>query len=256
MIDLSDVTFIIPLRIDSVERFHNLTYLINYFERNLITNVILLESDAERKINFKSNSTSINFDYLFVKDESPFFHRTKLLNIMISRSQTPYVANYDCDVLLPLQAYERSYALLREHDFVYPFNGLFLDIPPAIKAKLFSNEISICDINISECGILGKDSVGGAIFAKRASYIESGLENERFIAYGFEDQERISRWITLGYRIVRLDNPLYHMCHPRGINSRSENPYFNNNIAEFEKVRRLSADELRAYIKSWPWGAR
>ena len=49
-------------------------------------------------------------------------------------------------------------------------------------------------------------SVGGAFLVNRVSYMEAGMENERFYGWGPEDVERVVRWDTLGYQIslVRL----------------------------------------------------
>jgi len=39
-----------------------------------------------------------------------------------------------------------------------------------------------------------------------------------------EDGERYCRWEKMGYRIKRIDGPLFHLSHPRGINSDMHHP--------------------------------
>lgn len=62
--------------------------------------------------------------------------------------------------------------------------------------------------------------VGGVFFAKRDSYVSTGKENESFYGWGVEDGERFFRWLKNGKRIERIKGPLFHLTHPRGINSR------------------------------------
>ena len=255
MIDLSDLTFIIPIRIDSMDRFLNLKCVLNFFYTNFKTNLIISEDDATQKFNFNPpHNSSIAYEYQFLKNESGIFHRTKILNSMIRQAKTPYIANYDCDVLLPLPIYQEAYNLLVDFGFVYPYSGLFLDVPPSFKDKLISGAISVQDIPVGECRSVSTDSVGGAIFVRRDTYIASGMENEHFQSWGLEDLERFARWHKLGFKIARLDNPLYHLAHPRPPNSNFSNPYYEANKREYERVSRMDTHELRAYIHTWPWG--
>ena len=45
--DLTDVTFIIPVKIDSDDRRRNLKITLSYLQRNFDTNIIVCESDKE-----------------------------------------------------------------------------------------------------------------------------------------------------------------------------------------------------------------
>ena len=65
--------------------------------------------------------------------------------------------------------------------------------------------------------------VGGAFFARHSAYIESGGENESFYGWGLEDGERYNRWKNLGYKMKQVKGPLYHMTHPRFLNSQIKN---------------------------------
>lgn len=253
MIDLSDITFIIPLRLDSMDRLVNLKHVIMTICQHFKTNIILLECDSSRKINFSLSCATVNCEYLFIEDKSPLFHRTKLLNIMIRMAKTPYVANYDCDVILPIPAYAKAYSLLKEYDVVYPYGGMFLNIKPEEKKLIVSDGVAIESVDVKKFDLLNDNSVGGALFVRRDSYIKSGLENEYMVSFGPEDAERFARWKILGYKIARLDNPLYHLCHPKLVNSCTANPAHKANEVEYEKVRAMKKEELIAYIKTWPW---
>ena len=69
--------------------------------------------------------------------------------------------------------------------------------------------------------------VGGAFLANRESYIRSGLENENFYGWGIEDGERFARWKNMGFTIERIEGPIFHLSHPRGINSAIPHPVFS-----------------------------
>ena len=66
---------------------------------------------------------------------------------------------------------------------------------------------------------------GWAQFFKRSVYIEGGMENENFRAYAPEDKERYFRFTTLGYKVGRIDDVVYHLEHARGENSWFTNPH-------------------------------
>ena len=61
--------------------------------------------------------------------------------------------------------------------------------------------------------------VGGAFFANREAYIKSGIEREQFYGWGMEDGERFSRWTIQQQTMDRVDGPLFHLSHARGVNS-------------------------------------
>ena len=63
------------------------------------------------------------------------------------------------------------------------------------------------------------DAVGGAFIINTKNYKYIGGENEDFYGWGIEDGERYMNWLNNGYRIFRAKGPLFHLSHPRGINS-------------------------------------
>ena len=85
-------------------------------------------------------------------------------------------------------------------------------------------------------------------FFNRDIYIEGGLENENFVAYAPEDVERYHRFTTLGYRVGRVPDWVYHLEHARTPNSWVNNPHMQENNAEWEKIQKMKPDELREYI--------
>jgi hypothetical protein len=76
--------------------------------------------------------------------------------------------------------------------------------------------------------------VGGAVIVDRERYFEAGMENETHYGWGNDDFDRFYRFRGLGYKIYWVDTPLFHLCHPRGDNSRFRSDIF----------KRISSEEL------------
>ncbi len=126
---------------------------------------------------------------------------------------------------------------------VYPYSGKFVDIDRSF----------ILDGIIKEHDSYTIGSVGGALFLNKAHYLKAGLENENIISWGPEDSERYARMQNLGYQINRIPGTCYHIKHPTGVNSSNKNPYYEANVAEYEKVKNMDGDQLTEYIKTWSW---
>ena len=251
MIDFKDVTFIIPIRFDSEDRKRNFKITINFLEKNFDTNIIIMESDKSSNEEFV-RSISNKLEYIFEKDESNLFHRTRLLNIMTKMSKTNIVVNYDIDVLFTLDQYVTSKTLLNNGaDFVFPYSGKFYDVNPKYFINLGNNEFDKVDLN--NCKLFNSNSVGGTLFFKKDSYEKIGLENENFISWGYEDWERVGRIKKMGYEVHRVDGVLYHLTHFRTHNSGGSNPMYRNNESEFNKIMSMDKQQLDDYIKSWDW---
>lgn len=249
--DLKAVTFNIPVKIDHPERLENLKLAVDYIFHHFDTNIIVYEV---------SNGLPAYIDrhpsvkYIFEHLEGKAFHRTRYLNEMALISKTPIIANYDCDVIFQPQNYIlATNALLKSGvDGVFPYDGLFVNVPrkhiPQIKE---THDVSFVDIKTTEN--FGAGSVGGALFWNRKSFIKGGMENERFISWGCEDWERIKRFTKVGAKIARIPGPLYHMSHPRGVDSSDQNPHYQQNSKEYELVANMAPEHMRDYIAKMPW---
>jgi len=219
-IDLSDVTFIIPIRISHIDRLNNLTFLVNYLTDNFNTNIMIYESDTSIKI---SEDIINKVTHIFEYDDDEIFHRTKFLNEMLKKVTTKYVVNQDTDVFIPISSYIQSVKLLENGvDVVYPYNGDFVNFNRT-ELEEVSKTFNPIDYELTQ------DSYGGMIFLNTESYISAGGEDERFYGWGFEDRERIVRFMRLKYRVERLSNKLYHINHHRDNNASPDHPNFENN---------------------------
>ena len=257
-IDLIDATFIIPIRIESEDRLRNVITSVAFLLNNFNTNIIVKEVDKtsvfkERALpQLESFFGDVNVKHIFEESDQPLFHRQRVLNEMIMEADTEIVVNYDCDVILPLESYVTAYMGIKEKvfDVVYPYgDGMYqrqVNADKIVSAFLDGNDYSILDAVSNE----HTSDFGWAQFFRRSVYIKGGMENENFRAYAPEDKERYFRFTTLGYKVGRINNVVYHLEHARGENSWFSNPHMESNLQEWEMISGMDKKQLMDYYSN------
>jgi len=254
--DLTDATFIIPIRIESEDRLRNVITSVAFLLNNFKTNIIIKEVDKtsvfkERALpQLESFFGEVKVKHIFEESDEPLFHRQRVLNEMIAASTTEIVVNYDCDVILPLESYKLAYQGIMNgtFDVVYPYGqGMYQKQVTAtdfiVSEFLEGNDFTYLDRNSKP----STADFGWAQFFRRKVYIEGGLENENFRAYAPEDKERYYRFTTLGYNVGRITDFVYHLEHERGENSWFSNPHMLYNMQEWEKIQSMDKEKLLNY---------
>lgn len=261
--DLTDTTFVIPFGADSSERVQNCLTVINYLRKHFDTYITVVEQKvegAESLVQCSKTGTDYSWTdislYRVLNYPSEFCHRTKMLNQGFRAATTPYVVNYDTDVLLPVQAYLDARELLKNDSncvFAFPFDGRFYNLIGDKRREVINhvndeNDYSpiIENLTINDGHWIHSNSLGGAVFANKSLYEEIGFENPNHRNWGYEDDERVARAQKLGFSIKRAPYILWHLDHPRnGQFYQSSQPFV------LDYIRRLSPDQLREHIKTW-----
>lgn len=281
-IDLKNVDFIVPLRIDTGDRLRNVILSTSYLLHHFDCTVTIKEVDSERRFETYAlpiikrlvDTTNLNHIFEVETRTDDAFHRTKVLNDMIMDSKCDIVVNYDTDLVLPLDTYTKAVEMLHgEYDVVYPYRygehgerkvnlGFTIetqdDMDNFENGEFVSRFIKEYDSTCFDDRFFyypsnqgpGWAEYGMVQFFNRKVYIDGYLENEGFIAYAPEDCERHHRWQTLGYNIGRVDNYAYHLEHQRTQNSWFHNPHMQNNNALWEYLKNLSKEQLIEYYKN------
>lgn len=235
---MNNVAFLIPILLECPERERNLVDQLHYL-LSFNAHIYLYECDTSPKVPSVIDVNHIQYKFI----ECDIFHRTHLLNIM-ARAATEFsvIVLHDIDVFVSIQQFiDANESILNNSlDFCYPYTIW----------RWISRYTGNSDEEIGE-ELHG--STGGSILCRRSSFIKAGMENENCISWGMEDIERFGRWSTLGYKIGRINGDLYHASHPRNKNSGIENPYYEHNKEESDKVNAMNRQELEQYVKSWPW---
>ncbi len=253
--DLKDVTFLIPLRLDSIERLENLVMVVEFLSDNFDTNIHVLEAT---KFNNKILSKILpeRVDITFTVDYDPIFYRTHYINQMVMKCDTPYVAIWDADVIVSKEQIMEAVTLLRnnEFDFVLPYKNKFMDTSEIIRALYYEDrDFNVLVHNEAKMkSVYNPNPVGGGFFANRQTYIKAGLENKKFYGWGTEDGERVKRWTILGYKIEQLTGVIYHFTHRRFLNSKFHATEQQSiKFAEWLNVVNMSKQQLKEEVKSW-----
>ena len=263
--DLSNATFIIPIRIESSDRMRNVITILCYLLEKFDTQVIVKEVDEKSvfvedvlpQIKDYIDGDLSNLTHVFEKSDDPVFYRMKIINEMIDMSKTDIIVNYDCDVLLEQNTCLESVKMIQAgYDMVYPYGfgnyqkQVFAD--DELVSEFLSND---CDFSIlNQKSRLYDAQYGHVQFVSRKSYIESGMENENFRGSSPEDKERYYRFTTMGYNVGRIDHYVYHLEHSRSRNSwpvsYQMNPYMSENISLWEKLNQMTKEELQNYYST------
>lgn len=220
--DLSDFTFLFPVRIDSKERAENLNTVINCISNHFETTFIVVEGDSERKYEVKGAEAPIRYE--FHSDSYSFFHKTKYINHLIRLAETKYVAVWDTDVLVTPAQILNSAKIIRygKTGISIPYDGRVFVCDCSLSAFFRTNpEIEIlARLSPSLPFMYGYHSTGGAFMVNREYYLATGGENENFYGWGPEDVERVKRMEVMGIPVHFTDGPMFHLWHPRGATSR------------------------------------
>jgi len=256
-IDLSQATFIIPIRIESPDRLRNVITSTAFLLENFDTNIIIKEVDSESV--FQRDAlpvlkdildVDVNVQHIFEESNEPLFHRQKVLNEMIAEAKTDIVVNYDCDVILPLESYELAYRGIMDgvYDAVYPYGSGMFQYQVRASDQVVSKFLETRDYGyLNDNSNLHTSDFGWVQFFNRQVYIEGGMENENFKAYAPEDKERFYRFTTMGYNVGRINNFVYHLEHARGENSWFNNPHMQSNMDEWDKIQSMDKEQLLEY---------
>ena len=249
-IDLKDVTFVIPVAYDSLDRKQNLGLSVCILQRNFNTNIIIGEQGGDEFVYME------RFNCRYIKFKYPYFHRTKMLNEMTRISGTEIVVNWDADVFIPpLQIIEAVHMLKNGADVVYPYDGTFARMK---RDKWWAGLKKGIDIGITRNTELDNidnkiKSAGGVVAYNKGSFFRAGGENENYVSWGNEDAEREYRFKKLGLRVKRTNGWLYHLDHWVGDNSCHRHVHGQHNMREWDKISGMSEDNLAKYVKSWKW---
>lgn len=248
------LTVVIPIRIDCEERKENLDTVLFSLLKMTNASIIILEADTKRKY-FNDFIESTNLvEYHFIKDFNPIFHRTRYLNKLIEMSNTNIVGIWDTDVLFTLEQLNNCVREVQNGVTVcYPYDGrfVFLNVEQSRSAR--GDVLTFFNDNIDKnfTSLLGRPSVGGAFIVDKHRYTGAGGENENFYGWGPEDAERFKRMEILEEPVSRIKGPLFHLHHPRGVNSFHDfGLREKENIKELVRICKMDKETLRNDIES------
>ena len=248
-IDLTDTTFIIPVRIDTVVRLENLILTIDHLQERFQTHIVVLEA-APYNNGFIQKLLKDRITYHFVEDKDPVYHKTKYINQMATDVKTGFIGIWDVDVIVDHDQILDALQHLRQNlcDIAYPFDGDCYDTSDLLRNHyLVHRDPEFLKANRGKMqlmykveGIIG--AVGGAILVRSDKYRLSGMDSEAFYGWGLEDGERHYRWLCFDYVIYRSKGYIFHLTHTRDTN------WLSSSKSHHRKARH-DLDEIVNYTK-------
>lgn len=250
--DLSNIcTFIMPFRIESIERQRNLAFTIGWLA-SLKAKIVLLEADVEPRADLSLFHEKV--EYTFVEDTNPVFHRTHYINMLLRQTTTKIASVWDTDIVIAhCQVEEAVHYIEKGCTLAYPYSGEYVMLAPECSDEFVKTR----DLTYLEeqklDPIFNRPFCGGAFFVNRQKYLSLGGENEHFTGWGPEDAERLRRIQIMGHQVKwTKEGKAYHLYHPRNENSR----FFDEDAAiemrkELVKVCSMNKEELSEYIKTF-----
>ena len=269
--DLNKTTFIIPLRIETDDRMRNIITTLIYLTRNFNTKIIVKEVDKESVYEREvvplleqalEPDMLACIHHIFEQSDEFTFHRTKILNDMLWMVDTPVVANYDSDIILPLETYINATNMISKGwvhpdaegskpvKVIYPYgygnyqfqchvgdNEVTNFINSGFNFEYFNGHMRQWDAKYGFCQ-----------FFDTEEYKKLGGENENFVAYGYEDDERHFRFNLLS-SVGRIHEYVYHLEHGRTKNSWFNNPHCEDNKKLWETLKVKGKESLIKYYQ-------
>ena len=236
--DLTDITFLILVRLDSIERLENIVAVANSLVQYFCTNVVVVEAAA-----YNNHALEKMLDrkiaYTFVEDKDPVLHKTKYYNQMALEANTPFLSIWDADTVVDKEPIQKAVSHLRDGsaDVAFPFNGYFMETSDILRSYyLEKRDVKILYRHQNKLTLLyDKSIVGGAVLFSKEKFISIGMDNEKHYGWGNDDYDRFYRFRNAGLEIYNTGNCLFHLSHPRSINS-----FYRSAIQES-----ISKDEVR-----------
>lgn len=261
----NELSIIIPVKIDTPDRFRNLSIILKYFKLYFKDyELIVVEQDEHPKV--QELVESLDFTYIY-RENKGCFHKTWNFNLGIAIAKNAYVLAYDCDALFKPYAIKNALHRLQGNHtkFIYPYNSYMVEIQKNVihstdfNLDFFSNlpyvNHTTTDILDSTkfkvlYGDIKYDCTGGAFMFSRKDMLLLGGYNPNIISYGCEDNEIEVRVKKFGHTIERLQNfNCYHLEHGRTTDSHYNN-FFDNNEREFQKIMNIDSKQLLDYVNN------
>jgi len=253
MIDLCDVSILIPIRIDSLARVKNINYIIKFLLSKFKVAIYLYEDDEQPKLQGCLDEGILDlccYRFFENKEASKTFHKAKLFNQMAIDSGSSIFVFQDSDCFLePLDLYINAIQMIRDgsFDLVYPHNKC-----PRynIISDLFFNSGDMSHLKFFRQTI---NNVGGLSMMSVDSFLRMGMWNENFDCWGKEDDDFYNRSNKVGLKINRLNGSLIHLNHDQDIGNGFYAKRSNSSKKEIGKIWNMTKDELQKEIPTWSW---
>jgi len=253
----SDISFVIPAKIDSTECNRNLDIVIAFLLQHFDSPIFVLEADAERR--YFPKTINKQLQYLFIEEPQPGFYHPKYLNRLYRMVETPIMAIWDSDIIVPPGQVIDTADQIRQGKAVIglPYNGSDYYTTEEI-VNTYQQTMAINSLETKRSYLPkmnGRLSMGGAFFVDTAKYKQAGGDNEFFTDWGTKELERVKR-MEIIYHLPTYRHEkggLYRLWHPRNNLQHNDTQKGMMFMLEYLKICGMSQKELIRHIEGWTW---
>ncbi|GGW29496.1 galactosyltransferase-related protein [Streptomyces griseoloalbus] len=202
--------------------------------------VTVVETDVEPRS--REAVAGLVDDYVFARKDG-LFNKAWAVNVgMVSAPRDiRYSCVLDADILVDRHFVARNTARLRDggHGTHLPFRwSLSLDEPSTLRALATRVVAGAAEVPGSVLrGLLLREPPGGCVWLRTGLFHTIGGFDERFEGWGGEDDDVVAR-LSAAAPLVRFDDALLHLNHPRPEMTREDGEPFN---AHLEPMNRTGA---------------
>ena len=217
-------TFLVPIFNLEGDRLENFKFVLSKLVETE-ANILVVEQvpDKRKKTIPKELCKKLNVDYLPVKVDDTYIHKSKLINVGTDHIKTEFVWVNDSDCYIKFR--EAIKLIDFRYNFIQPYKvGKYLEEEESIKIR--NNQKTNIDFNYQ------KDNQKGHIYTGSHSYVamygalsfiyqknaffKIGKMNENYKGWGLEDNSLCLRVLknSVSFSVLDLISAI-HLYHPR-----------------------------------------
>ena len=266
---MNNITFIIHLRKDTVERAKNVDIVIAYY-KNIVPSgkFIVVEDSKIQNFSYLKDDPAVQYIYYYNEGQH---NKSKGYNIGLEKCSTDIVCFLDIDCIVSKQNIEKAITTLNHVDGIcIGYNGTAIYFNYNVKNKIVDYTESLYDflnsfVDTSNLQtnftndyyhVANTNAVGGMLIGYKRIFNLIGGFNPNFKGWGFEDNEIIIRAKKLHvpiYLINTIKPLLFHLPHISDENKNKEDTHasYQLNQQEYLRISNYTHNELKKYIQLW-----
>jgi predicted glycosyltransferase involved in capsule biosynthesis len=266
---MNDITFIIHLRKDTVERSKNVDIVLSYYKSIIPTaKFIVVEDDRVSNFRFLESDKAIKYIHFYNIGQH---NKCKGYNIGLDNCDTEIICFLDIDCIVSKQNIEKSIETLKQTESIcIGYNGVAIYFNYDVKNSITNQSDLLYDFLetfVDKSNLYNNytnefyhvaniKAVGGVLLGYKSTFKKIGGFNPNFKGWGYEDNEIIIRSKKLNVPIFAINTfkpYLFHLPHISNADKNTESNHisYNLNREEFIRISNYTQTELIEYIESW-----
>jgi predicted glycosyltransferase involved in capsule biosynthesis len=232
---MPELVFILHYRKDSEDREKNLRNVLKFLKDTFEANIVVVAEyqNDDDPLSWIVRDFNVRCISWINEDE---FKKCESFNDGVAETTEKILCFWDVDVIIDPKFINVAYKTILngKADHVYPFNGTFIDVNKELFSELLYQKFDLLNGLYRQkhewLEFASGESPGGCNMISREAFFNIDGYDERFIGWGFEDNDFYQRSLKVN-NLMRFSDPdaiCWHMHHDQAI--RTENPHYGRNL--------------------------